>query len=99
VATYRLTRPALRDLEEIFSYLTQEASDVAAERIEAKLFAAFDDLARLQSLGHRRLDVRRKDLLFHVVSPCLIAFRRERGQATMIIRVLHGKRNVAGILR
>jgi plasmid stabilization system protein ParE len=99
LVTYRLTRPALRDLENIAGYLTQEASEDVAERVEARLFAAFEDLAALESLGHRRVDVLRKDLLFHVVSPYLIAFRREPGQPAMIIRVLHGKRDVGGILR
>jgi plasmid stabilization system protein ParE len=80
------------------TYLTREASAEAAERIEARIFGAFDDLTRLPPIGHRRLDVRRSDLLFHVVDPYLIAFRREREQV-MIIRVLHGRRDVPRILR
>ena len=96
---YRLTAPALRDLEDIAAYLTREASVDISERIEAKLFDAFADLTEKQVLGHRRLDVRRKDLLFYVVDPYLIAFRREDHQAVTIIRVLHGKRNVGTILR
>jgi plasmid stabilization system protein ParE len=99
VASYRLTRPALRDLEEIETYLAREASVDVSERIETKLFAAFDDLTRLQPIGHRRLDVRRKDLLFHVVGLYLIAFRREPDRQVTIIRVLHGKRDVSRILR
>jgi toxin ParE1/3/4 len=98
VAQYRLTRPALRDLEEIVSYLMREASAEVSERIEARLFDAFADLARLRALGHRRLDVRRKDLLFYVMGPYLIAFRREGHENVMIVRVLHGKRDVGGIL-
>jgi len=99
VASYRLTRPALRDLEEIATYLTHEASVEVSERIEARLFDAFADLTQLRVLGHRRLDVRRKDLLFYVVDPYLIAFRREQRGNVMIVRVLHGRRNVARILR
>jgi plasmid stabilization system protein ParE len=99
VASYRLTRPALRDLEEIVTYLTREASAEVSERIEANLFDAFADLTRLRVLGHRRLDVRRKDLLFYVVDPYLIVFRREQHGNVMIIRVLHGRRNVESILR
>ena len=99
MASYRLTAPALRDLEEIATYLTREASAEVSERIEAKLFDAFADLTRLQVLGHRRLDVRRKDLLFYVVDPYLIAFRREEHGNVMVVRVLHGRRNVGGILR
>lgn len=97
--SYRLTKPALRDLEEIVIYLTREASAEVSERIEARLFEAFDRLTRLQVLGHRRLDVRRKDLLFYVVDPYLIAFRREQHGNVMVVRVLHGKRDVGGILR
>ena len=99
MANYRLTKPALRDLEEIVTYLTREASALVSERIEARLFDAFADLARLRVLGHRRLDVRRKGLLFYVADPYLIAFRREARGNVMIIRVLHGRRNVGGILR
>jgi toxin ParE1/3/4 len=96
--TYSLTRAALRDLASIETYLAHEASKETAERIEAKLFAAFDDLTRLPPVGHRRLDVPRSDLLFHVVNPYLIAFRRQREQVT-IIRVLHGRRDVPRLLR
>jgi plasmid stabilization system protein ParE len=98
VSRYRLTAPALRDLEEIVTYLTREASTEVSERIEAKLFDAFANLAEKQLLGHRRLDVRRKDLLFYLVDPYLIAFQREEKQTVMIVRVLHGKRNVGSIL-
>ena len=98
MAQYRLTAPALRDLEEIVTYLTQEAGAEVSERVEAKLFDAFAALAGLSALGHKRLDVRRKDLLFHVVDPYLIAFRREQNQFVMIIRVLHGKRDVGRVL-
>jgi plasmid stabilization system protein ParE len=49
---------------------------------------------------HTKLGIkRRKDLLFYVADPCLIAFRREDHGNVMIIRVLHGKRDVGGILR
>jgi plasmid stabilization system protein ParE len=99
VASYRLSRPALHDLEEIATYLTRETSTEVSERIEAKLFDAFADLTRLRVLGHRRLDVRRKDLLFYVVDPYLIAFRREERGNVMIVRVLHGRRDVGSILR
>ena len=99
MASYRLTKPALRDLEEIVTYLTREASAEVSERVEARLFDAFANLTRLRVLGHMRLDVRRKDLLFYVVDPYLIAFRREARGNVMIIRVLHGRRNVGGILR
>ena len=99
MAQFRLTAPALRDLEEIVIYLTREASAEVSERIEAMLFDAFEDLTRLRVLGHRRLDVRRKDLLFYVVDPYLVAFRREEHGNVMIVRVLHGRRDVASILR
>jgi plasmid stabilization system protein ParE len=99
VAQFRLTRPALRDLEGIVTYLTREASAEVSERIESKLFNAFADLARLRALGHRRLDVRRKGLLFYVVDPYLIGFRREDNNSVMILRVLHGRRDVPTVLR
>ena len=86
-------------MEQIVAYLAREASADVAERIESWLFDAFADLVRLRALGHRRLDVRRKDLLFYVVDPYLVAFRREQHGNVMIVRVLHGKRNVGGILR
>ena len=99
MASYRLTRPALRDLEEIVTYLTREASAEVSLRIEARLFDAFADLTRLRVLGHRRLDVRRKDLLFYSIDPYLIAFRREERGSVTIVRVLHGMRDVGAILR
>lgn len=95
---YRVTGPAIRDLEEIATYLTHEASPETALRIESKLFAAFGDLARLPSMGHHRFDVRNETDLFHVVSSYLIVFRRKSDQVT-ILRVLHGRRDVARIVR
>lgn len=96
--TYRLTPSALRDLDGIQRYLTSEASAETAERIETKLFAAFDDLARLPPVGHRRSDVDRRGVLFHLLKPYMIAFRRDAHQV-IIIRVLHGRRNIAHIVR
>jgi plasmid stabilization system protein ParE len=99
VSQFRLAAPALQDLEEIVAYLSREASAEVAERIETKLFDAFADLDRFRVLGHRRLDVPRKDLLFYVVDPYLISFRREPGNHLVIVRVLHGRRNIGAMLR
>ncbi len=96
--TYRLTRPALSDVEQIEAYLVRNASEDTATRTESRLFAAFAELARTKSLGHRRLDVSQPGLLFYLVDPYLVAFRRSADETVLIIRVLHGRRNLPAIL-
>ncbi|HEY1426141.1 MAG TPA: type II toxin-antitoxin system RelE/ParE family toxin [Caulobacteraceae bacterium] len=53
---YRLTRSAVRELNEIVDYIAAD-SPVAAMRVRDSIFDACDKLARQPGMGHRREDI------------------------------------------
>jgi plasmid stabilization system protein ParE len=97
VAEFRVTPRAFRDLNEIRIYLEKNAGDRVADRVESRIFAAFDMLVQLEAVGHRRRDMRQPELRFHRVYRYMIVFRREPG--VVVLRVLHGARDIAHILK
>ncbi len=92
---YRLSNDALNDLDEIRRYITKRDSEDAADNLEIQFFDAFDELARLPQVGHRRFDVKQDTMLFHNVSEYVIQFRRE--PRLVILRVVHGARDMTKI--
>ena len=58
----------------------------------------FHRLAEIPNIGHRRADLTSKDVLFYKVFSYLIIYS-PRSKPLRILGVLHGKRNVARILR
>jgi plasmid stabilization system protein ParE len=63
-----------------------------------ELFLGFYKLANLPNSGHRRADLTTKGVLFYRVSAYLIIYEPE-SKPLQILGVVHGKRNVAAILR
>jgi len=94
---YRLSRTALKEVGKIISGLHANVSPEAATLMETQLFSAFADLGRLPALGHPRPDLTSKRLLFHNSKPYMIAFRRQAERA-MIVRVVHGSRDLSKLL-
>jgi len=92
VSSYRLTRQALGDLEKIRRDYHEKASVQVADMVEAKIFRAMADCARLPVIGHRRSDIRDKSLLFHAVYEYLIVFQRQ--PEVLVLRVIHGRRDL-----
>jgi plasmid stabilization system protein ParE len=76
--------------------LERKASERVAARVEKRIIAAFEELVRLPSIGHRRTDLRQSQLRFYKVFDYLIVFRRE--PRVVILRVVHGKRDVERLL-
>ena len=97
MSEYRITPKAFEDLDEIRSYLELKAGERVADRVETRLFAKFEELARLKAVGHRRKDMRQPDLLFERQYRYVILFRRE--PQVVVLRVLHGARDIANILK
>jgi plasmid stabilization system protein ParE len=56
VSGYTLSTDADFDLDDIWEYITRDSID-AADRWIAKLFDAFDALARTPGMGHKREDL------------------------------------------
>ena len=93
---YRLTTLALRDLVSLREYLQVNASLETADRMEERLFRAFDTLVALPATGHRRKDVPRDEMRFYNTGPYVVVFRRE--PQVVILRVCHGSRDLAQLL-
>jgi toxin ParE1/3/4 len=98
----RRSRAARQDLTEIFRYYAREAGLRVAERFFAQAEATFTRLAAMPGMGthydhdHPAL----AELRFFPISrfPKYIVFYRPAADGIQIVRVLHGARDIAGIL-
>ncbi len=88
---------AFADLNAITQYIEERESERAALRVESRLFDAFEMLAHLPQVGHRRRDLKQRELRFYRVYRYMIVFRREPD--VVVLRVLHGARDMARILK
>lgn len=95
---FQLTEDAVFDIDAIWLYLSQKESEQTADRIVTEIFKSFYKLADIPNSGHRRADLTSKDVLFYKVFSYLIIYA-PRSEPLRILGVLHGKRNVARILR
>lgn len=94
---YLLTDEAKGDLSEIRSYLKREAGPHVAKSVLKKLREAFLLLGRTPGIGHIRDDLTEEPLKFWAVFSYLIVYDAAK-RPIEIIRVLHGRRDVAAIL-
>jgi toxin ParE1/3/4 len=98
MSSYRLTRRADADLEEITSFLT-ERSPAAANRVLNALRQTFAFLADHPDAGSSRDDLRSNLRSFTARKPAhryVVYFRKHRG-GVQIAAVLHGSRDVEAI--
>ena len=94
---FRLAPQARQDVIEIWVYIARDNVEAAA-RVRQEIRDACRRLARHPYIGHSRDDLTtRKDVLFWPVYSYLILYRPE-AKPLEVLRVLHGKRDVAGIL-
>jgi len=94
---YVLSTGAELDLDEIWEYIAQDNVD-AADRWMAKLFDAFDALAKSPQIGHKREDLTSYSILFWPVGAYLILYRI-KGQMVEIVGVTQGARDIPSFLR
>jgi plasmid stabilization system protein ParE len=76
MTSYILAPEALQDLQELWGYIATENLDTA-DRVIDTLFAAFERLAAMPSLGHRREDLTDQPLLFWTVDAYLVIYCAE----------------------
>jgi plasmid stabilization system protein ParE len=98
VDAFQLTDDAILDIDSLWLYLLHEEGVEIADRIVSELFRGFYDLADIPNSGHRRADLTSKNVLFYKVFSYLIIYS-PGSKPLQILGVLHGKRNVARILR
>jgi plasmid stabilization system protein ParE len=94
---YILAPEALQDLQELWDYIATENLD-AADRMIDTLFAAFERLAAMPGLGHRREDLTDRPLRFWTVDTYLVLYRAERTPIE-IVAVTRGGRDIPRLLR
>ena len=85
-----------RDLDIIWEYITDDSLD-AADRWIAKLFDAFEALARTPGIGHTREDLTSYNVLFWPVGSYLVIYRAER-RPIEIVAVTQGSRDIPAFL-
>ena len=97
MTSYILAPEALQDLQELWDYIATEHLD-AADRVIDTLFAAFERLAAMPGLGHRREDLTDRSLQFWTVGAYLAIYRAERTPIE-IVAVTRGGRDIPRLLR
>ena len=80
------------DLDVIWEYIAQD-KPVAADRWIAKLFDAFETLARNPAIGYQRKELTTLPVLFWPVVDYLILYRIQQ-DFIEVVAVTHGARNV-----
>ncbi len=94
---YVLAPQAARDLVQIWRYVKREVSREAADRVESVMRTKCVYLAGFPGAGHWRRDLTSADVRFFSVYSYLIVCRPET-QPLQVVTILHGSRDVAGIL-
>ena len=97
MSRFVLTVDAKADLKEIREFIAKD-DPAAAERQLMRFRQAFRRLAKFPRIGHRREDVTSSEaVLFLPVGSYVVVYRPEP-KPLMIVRVLHGSRDLAALL-
>jgi toxin ParE1/3/4 len=88
---YRLSALAEQDLDEIWSYVDEDASTTTADRLVDAIIDRFELLAEQPRMGRQRPEFGEGVRSF-VVESYVIYYRHDDGDL-LIARVLHGRRD------
>ena len=94
---YVLSREADTDLDDLWSYVAEDSVG-AADTLIAKLFDAFESLARHPDMGRKREDITQHPVRFWPVGKYLVIYRAELSPIE-IVAVGHGMRDIPVFLR
>ena len=92
-----LTRQAERDLEQIKRFLIKKAGPRVARRVLQEIRRAVRFLGKEPGAGHAREDLTARPVKFWPLYSYLVVYDPAT-KPVQIIRVLHGMRDVEGIL-
>jgi antitoxin ParD1/3/4/toxin ParE1/3/4 len=95
---FQLTEDAILDIDAIWLYLLEREGLEKADRVVTEIFKRLYRLAEMSGMGHRRPDLTSRPVLFYRIFSYLIIYQ-PGSTPLQILGVLHGKRNVARILR
>ena len=87
---YRLAPLAERDLDEIWSYVAEDATPTTADRLVDDIIHRFDLLAEQPGIGRARPEFGRGVRSFAVEN--YVVYDRHEGDV-LIARILHGRRD------
>lgn|SRR5580692_10027578 len=98
-ASFQLTTRAINDLDEIWSFISQDSVD-AANRVESAILGACNSLARHPMLGSRRAEITSLPVRFWAVTrfPNYIVVYRPETKPLQVVTVLHGRRDIKAFL-
>lgn len=88
---YRVASPVRADLDQIWTYVTRNSSQVLADRLLASLADRFLMLCNMPLMGRVRSDFG-PDIRVYPAGEYVIYYRKIRGRI-IISRVLHGARD------
>lgn len=91
MSTYRIARPAQRDIQAIDDYISADSPD-AADRLLESFRSAFELLATYPAAGRLRDELRPGVRSFPAGN--YVIFYRLAGDMIEILRVLHGSRDI-----
>jgi toxin ParE1/3/4 len=92
---YRLSALAERDIEEIWSYVAEDASPTTADRLVDAIFGRFELLVDQPRMGRHRAEF--GEGVRSVVVETYVVYYRHDGDV-QIARVLHGRRDQTAAL-
>lgn len=96
MSRFELTRSALADLDELWTYIAEDNAE-AADRVSSAILDACALLAERPLIGHARPDLTSRPVLFWSSGRYLIVYRPD-AEPLRIIAVFHGARDVATLL-
>ena len=92
---FRLTEPAIRDIEQIADYIARESGLAQADRFLAKLDAKFSKIAQFPNLGRQRNEIL-PALRSFPIDQYLILYI-PANQDVDILRVVSGSRDLTAL--
>ena len=100
MSVYALSPLAKADIFDIWSYIAKDSED-AANRVERAIYDACAFVAEAPSCGHSRSDLTTRSLRFWTLVryPTYTIVYRPETAPLQVVAVLHGKRNIRGILK
>ena len=96
MSRFELTRSALADIDELWTFIAEDNAE-AADRVSSAILDACGLLADRPRMGHARIDLTSRPLLFWPSGRYLIVYRPDTVPLT-IVAVFHSARDVATLL-
>jgi len=95
IPAFRLTEPAMRDIEQIADYIARESGLAQADRFLTRLDAKFSKIAQFPNLGRQRDEVLPRSRSFPMDRYLILYIPESHG--VDILRVVSGYRDLPAL--